>query len=135
MTSSSPVREVEDPPHTRQSPRTLAAFRPWGSWRDKRRARGLPPSLARPADGRVRLPVADPAAAVSHWPCTVAHPVLPHDPESVGLPTEDSPSGLGRTLGKRVGGNPSGVRISYPPPEQRSPDRRQTAGGPFYVVI
>src|SRR5690606_22206271 len=29
---------------------------------------------------------------------------------------EDSPSGLGRTLGKRVGGNPSRVRISYPPP-------------------
>ncbi len=28
---------------------------------------------------------------------------------------EDSPSGLGRTLGKRVGGNPSRVRISYPP--------------------
>src|ERR1700722_16523270 len=34
----------------------------------------------------------------------------------VSLPAEDSPSGLGRTLGKRVGGNPSGVRISYPPP-------------------
>lgn len=31
-------------------------------------------------------------------------------------PAEDSPSGLGRTLGKRVGGNPSRVRISYPPP-------------------
>ena len=29
---------------------------------------------------------------------------------------EDSPSGLGRTLGKRVGGNPSGVRIPHPPP-------------------
>src|SRR5262249_37736310 len=29
---------------------------------------------------------------------------------------EDSPSGLGRTLGKRVGGNPSRVRISHPPP-------------------
>src|SRR5262245_13575442 len=29
---------------------------------------------------------------------------------------EDSPRGLGRTLGKRVGGNPSRVRISYPPP-------------------
>src|SRR5262249_301737 len=28
----------------------------------------------------------------------------------------DSPSGLGRTLGKRVGGNPSRVRISHPPP-------------------
>src|SRR5690606_20236590 len=34
----------------------------------------------------------------------------------VSWPTEDSPSGLGRTLGKRVGGNPSRVRISYPPP-------------------
>jgi hypothetical protein len=28
---------------------------------------------------------------------------------------EDSPSGLGRTLGKRVGGNPSRVRIPHPP--------------------
>src|SRR5260370_25928574 len=49
MTSSSPgllAGTVKDPPHTRQSPRTLAAFRPWGSWRDERRARGLPASLA-----------------------------------------------------------------------------------------
>src|SRR5689334_8235004 len=30
--------------------------------------------------------------------------------------TEDSPRGLGRTLGKRVGFTPSRVRISYPPP-------------------
>ena len=29
---------------------------------------------------------------------------------------EDSPRGLGRTLGKRVGIKPSRVRISYPPP-------------------
>ncbi len=34
----------------------------------------------------------------------------------VWFAAEDSPSGLGRTLGKRVGGNPSRVRISYPPP-------------------
>src|SRR5271165_3791982 len=49
MTSSSPgllAGTVKDPPHTRQSPRTLAAFRPWGSWRDERRARGLADSLA-----------------------------------------------------------------------------------------
>ena len=31
-------------------------------------------------------------------------------------PTEDSPSGLWRSLGKRVGSNPSGVQIPYPPP-------------------
>ena len=30
--------------------------------------------------------------------------------------TEDSPSGLWRTLGKRVGCKPSGVRIPHPPP-------------------
>src|SRR5689334_23755992 len=34
---------------------------------------------------------------------------------------EDSPRGLGRTLGKRVGGNPSRVRISYPPPLSERP--------------
>jgi hypothetical protein len=33
-------------------------------------------------------------------------------------PTEDSPSGLWRSLGKRVGSNPSGVQIPYPPPAQ-----------------
>ena len=40
---------------------------------------------------------------------------------TVPSPAEDSPSGLGRTLGKRVGGNPSRVRIPYPPrlPSQR----------------
>ena len=31
---------------------------------------------------------------------------------------EDSPSGLWRTLGKRVGCKPSGVRIPHPPPIQ-----------------
>src|SRR5436305_9141040 len=29
---------------------------------------------------------------------------------------EDSPSGLGRTIGNRVGRDPSGVQIPYPPP-------------------
>ena len=33
--------------------------------------------------------------------------------------TEDSPRGLGRTLGKRVGLTPSRVRISYPPPPEQ----------------
>lgn len=33
--------------------------------------------------------------------------------------TEDSPSGLWRTLGKRVGCKPSGVRIPHPPPPIR----------------
>src|SRR5687768_6348307 len=34
----------------------------------------------------------------------------------VSFSPEDSPRGLGRTLGKRVGFTPSRVRISYPPP-------------------
>src|SRR5215470_10169240 len=89
------ARTGRDPPHTRQSSRTLAAFRPWGIWRDKRRARGLQVSLA----GRVLSCGRSRASAAP-----------------VSCPAEDSPSGLGRTLGKRVGGNPSGVRISYPPP-------------------
>ncbi len=55
----------------------------------------------------------------------------------VMFPAEDSPRGLGRTLGKRVGGNPSRVRISYPPPVphrarcRRAPPR---AVGPFDVA-
>ena len=35
---------------------------------------------------------------------------------AVASPAEDSPSGLWRSLGKRVGLTPSGVRIPYPPP-------------------
>ncbi len=53
------------------------------------------------------------------------------------FPAEDSPRGLGRTLGKRVGGNPSRVRISYPPPvPHRARCRRAPpfAVGPFDVV-
>src|SRR5262245_44975713 len=49
------------------------------------------------------------------------------------FPPEDSPSGLGRTLGKRVGGNPSRVRISYPPhppwPGQTKPPPGSPVGG------
>src|SRR5215472_13759714 len=51
---------VRDPPHTRQSPRTLAAFRPWGGWRDERRARGLAASLT--AALGVREPAGNPVA-------------------------------------------------------------------------
>ena len=44
--------------------------------------------------------------------------------------TEDSPSGLWRTLGKRVGCKPSGVRIPHPPP----PDPGTASGsGVFFV--
>ncbi len=35
---------------------------------------------------------------------------------AVSSPAEDSPSGLGRTIGNRVGRDPSGVQIPYPPP-------------------
>src|SRR4051812_49929108 len=47
-------------------------------------------------------------------------------PGSLAYPLrlEDSPRGLGRTLGKRVGGNPSRVRISYPPPLSERPTDR-----------
>ncbi len=42
------------------------------------------------------------------------------DIEVYGLPVsssaEDSPSGLWRSLGKRVGGDPSRVQIPHPPP-------------------
>src|SRR5690606_11668437 len=43
---------------------------------------------------------------------------------------EDSPSGLWRTLGKRVGFTPSGVRIPHPPPDRRA---RTARCGPFVV--
>src|SRR3984885_10706033 len=55
------LAEAEDPPHTRQSPRTLAAFRPWGSWRDERRARGLAVSLAMAGSRARPIPAQSPA--------------------------------------------------------------------------
>src|SRR5580704_3778450 len=93
ISSSSPV--IGDPPHTHQSPRTLAAFRPWGGWRDNA-VRGVTGQCSQPWDPDVTQPG--------------------HRRIRVSYPAEVSPSGLGRTLGKRVGGNPSRVRISYPPP-------------------
>ena len=44
--------------------------------------------------------------------------------------TEDSPSGLWRTLGKRVGCKPSGVRIPHPPP----PDPGTASGSGVFVT-
>ena len=69
-------------------------------------------------------------------------PWRPHSPSPPPGPdrsyvfwrTEDSPSGLGRTLGKRVGGNPSRVRISYPP-HLRRPDPSGPAFGVSPRVI
>ena len=66
-----------------------------------------------------------------------AERVREHSQRHVMFPAEDSPRGLGRTLGKRVGGNPSRVRISYPPPvPHRARCRRAPplAVGPFDVV-
>ena len=75
------------------SPRSLTAPHP---------AAPTPPTalhpLAADASGRRSAPLCGAAA------------------RSVPSSAEDSPSGLGRTLGKRVGGNPSRVRISHPPP-------------------
>ncbi len=41
-------------------------------------------------------------------------------PATLEVALEDSPSGLWRTLGKRVGCKPSGVRIPHPPPRLRA---------------
>ena len=56
----------------------------------------------------------------------MSHLIVDHKPDfgpvgAARLPSaaEDSPSGLGRTLGKRVGGNPSRVRIPHPPLTRR----------------
>ncbi len=76
----------EDPPHTRKSAPTLAAFQPWGSSARYRHAGG-------------RSKHSDPVS-------------LTLQPK---ICMEDSHSGRVRTLGKRVRGNPSRVQISYPP--------------------
>jgi len=48
-------------------------------------------------------------------------------------PPEDSHSGLVRTLGKRVGGNPSRVRIPHPPLHRRMGSDRSTRARARYV--
>src|SRR5690606_40465154 len=60
----------------------------------------------------------------------------PHAVRSAPLPrvpsdADDSPSGLWRTLGKRVGSTPSGVRIPHPPPDEGPVTGR--GRGPFVV--
>src|SRR3954452_971622 len=73
------------PPRTRKSSLTLAAFRPWGSWASYRRTGGCPESRT----------------AATHRP---KRPRFHHaSPRPVTSPAEDSPSGLWRSLGKRVG--------------------------------
>lgn len=61
--------------------------------------------------------------AVPPWACQIAGTgargrgeVVGSAPIAVVSPTEDSPSGLWRSLGMRVGSNPSGVQIPHPPP-------------------
>src|SRR3981081_2520456 len=85
-------RKFEGTPRTRQSPLTLAAFRPWGSSQDRRRT------------GSNESVVPATAAIAGLW----FGGRLP-------WPTEDSPSGLWRSPGTRVGLTPSGVQIPYPP--------------------
>ena len=68
---------------------------------------GHPPSLAAGTDG--------------------GRAIFPQGRAPVACPTEDSHSGLVRTIGNRVGIKPSGVQIPHPPPTERTPGRR----GPF----
>src|SRR3954452_11443048 len=53
----------------------------------------------------------------------------------VTSPAEDSPSGLWRSLGKRVGCKPSGVRIPYPPPCLTSTHSGTPSEGPTGLVV
>src|SRR2546421_1372570 len=57
------------------------------------------------------------------------YPLVSGRRASVSSSTEDSPRGLGRTLGKRVGLTPSRVRISYPPLSDQA-KRRAGSRGP-----
>src|SRR4029079_847101 len=71
----------------RQSPLTLAAFRPWGSSQDGRRAGSGPECSTRGAAGRSGATLVVPSIS----------------PVRLPLPAEDSPSGLWRSPGTRVG--------------------------------
>ena len=53
----------------------------------------------------------------------------------VTFAAEDSPSGLWRSLGKRVGLTPSGVQIPYPPPPKRPVTCMNAVTGRFVVRL
>ena len=61
----------------------------------------------------------------------------PHEEgnDRVNLGWEDSPSGLWRSLGKRVGFTPSGVQIPYPPRRQQGGVHRFGAPRPLLVFF
>ncbi len=87
-----------------------------------------PPGLSR---FHRTLPLPDRQCGVPHRARGTHHrPCQGTSPSGVECSTEDSPRGLGRTLGKRVGGNPSRVRISYPP---QPPARAYEGPGPITV--
>src|ERR687898_1308966 len=79
---------------------------------------GVPPregSRTQCTDGRHVSPIRGPGALTRP---TVRSVPRFRQRRAARIPSaaEDSPSGLWRTLGKRVGGNPSRVRIPHPPP-------------------
>ena len=82
-----------------------------------RRAHGLAPDEER---RRAEHALAVRGAALVRAVEPAPHPLL------WSAQLEDSPSGLWRSLGKRVGCKPSGVRISHPPPLR--PRVRRPAG-------
>ncbi len=80
----------KDPPCTRQSLLTLATFRSWGIRRINATRRATDSVAETGAISKSRM-------------------------SPLSYSAEDSPSGLWRTPGTRVGLTPSGVQIPYPP--------------------
>src|SRR5690606_8041439 len=109
------------------SPLTLAAFRPWGSSQDARRAGSI---------GKCRGRTARRAPPPSQGRKSVVRParLVTMAGHSLCFPTEDSPSGLWRSPGTRVGLTPSGVQIPYPPPQEPPWDAKAARGGFLHPV-
>ena len=127
-------RARQDPSRTHQSLLTLATFRSWGirwmtphegpSERLPDPAPGCEPSRPSSRD-RSHRPGLAPGMGVPIYSFLVARGCRRVER------LEDSPSGLWRTLGKRVGCKPSGVRIPHPPP----PPRNLRDSGVFAVLF
>src|ERR1700756_963668 len=89
-------------PRTRQSPLTLAAFRPWGSSQDRRRAGSIESLvLGLGLIARLLLSPFRPASSPTWNQSATASKTL--SCAQLPWPTEDSPSGLWRSPGTRVG--------------------------------
>jgi hypothetical protein len=98
-----PLACMKRTPRTRQSMLTLAAFRPWGSSHDGRRAGPVAQSRGYPSSAHDALTATTVRVRARRPPRPRYQQLWLVAELAVASSAEDSPSGLWRTIGNRVG--------------------------------